>query len=178
VTGAWKLIVALAAALGVGTCVALGFLAVALFVPQQGTLQVLDTAASERDVLTGDFGSMSSDVQMENARFLGMYENTKYFAAPSAYSEASFCLIAVAVMEDGGWEAACGELIDGRDVLTYVWDADGREVVLVPDQFDKGMLEVEGWVSVHQNVMVQVDPDAPREFSDERDDVEPYPVRA
>lgn len=152
---AWKFVVVLAAAVGVGTCVALGFLWTALFIAQPGTLYVLERASSERDMPAGDYATLADDARMEGVRFLGTYHNTNYFAAPSAYDEASFCLIAEPVVEDGVWEAACDRLLDGRDVLASVAGPEGRLAVLVPDQFDHGTLEADGWVSVHQNLLVE-----------------------
>jgi hypothetical protein len=154
VTGTWKLAIAFAALVGVGTCVALGFLLAAMFMIQPGSLQVLDRAPSDQDMPASDYASLE-DARMEGARFLGTYSNSNYYAAPSTYDESSFCLITEPVFEDGGWEATCNRLIDGRDVLTSISDLEGRWVILVPDQFDHGELEAEGWISVHQNLLVQ-----------------------
>lgn len=154
VTRTWKLIIAFATVVGIGTCVALGFLWAALFVVQPGSLQVLDTAPADQDVPAGDYASLT-DARMEGARFLGTYSNSNYFAAPSTYDENSFCLITEPVADDGVWEATCNRLIDGRGVLTSISDTEGRWAILVPDQFDHGELEAEGWVSVHRNLLVQ-----------------------
>lgn len=155
VTRTWKLIIAFATVVGVGTCVALGFLWAALFVVQPGSLQVLDTAPADQDVPAGDYASLTTDARMEGARFLGTYSNSNYFAAPSTYDDNSFCLITEPVADDGVWEATCNRLIDGRGVLTSISDTEGRWAILVPDQFDHGELEAEGWVSVHRNLLVQ-----------------------
>jgi hypothetical protein len=155
VTGTWKAVVALAAVVGLGTCVGLGFLWAALFIAQPATLAVLDRASSAQDVPAGDFTSLAGDVLTEGSRFLGTYHNSNYFAAPSAHDETSVCIITEPVVGLGEWEANCGRLIDGRDVLTSVRDAEGRPAVLVADQFDHGKLEAEGWVSVHGNLLVQ-----------------------
>lgn len=160
-TRPWKLAVALAVVVGLGTCVALGFLWMALFVPQPGTLQVLDRAASDSDVLAGDYASLTVDVQMENVRFLGTYHNSNYFVAPSVDGgETRFCLITEPVVEDGVWEVSCARLIDGRNVVVHVLDPEGRKAALVPDQFDNGMLEADGWIPVHKNLLVQPKPTA------------------
>lgn len=154
VTGTWKLAIAFAAVVGVGTWVALGFLLATLFIAQPGSLEVLDRAPSEQDVPAGDYATLE-DARMEGARFLGTYSNTNYFAAPSTYDRNSFCLITESVMDYQEWEATCNRMVDGRDVLTSISDLEGRWAVLVPDQFDHGQLEAEGWVSVHQNLLVQ-----------------------
>ncbi|MEW9872721.1 hypothetical protein [Arthrobacter sp. HS15c] len=154
VTRTWQLIIAFAAAAGVGTCVALGFLWAAMFVAQPGSLEVLDRAATDQDMPVSDYASLE-DARMEGARFLGTYSNSNYYAAPSTYDRNSFCLITESVADDGVWEATCNRLIDGRDVVTSISDLEGRWVILVPDQFDHGELEAEGWVSVHQNLLVQ-----------------------
>jgi hypothetical protein len=159
-TPPWKLAVAFAVLVGLGTWVGLGFLWMVLFVPQPGTLQVLDRAASDRDVLAGDYASLSVDLQMENVRFLGTYQNSNYFVAPSVDGDARFCLITEPVVEDGVWEVSCARLIDGRDVVVQVSDPEGRRAVLVPDQFDNGMLEADGWIPVHKNLLVQPKPTA------------------
>ncbi|MDR7160138.1 hypothetical protein [Arthrobacter sp. BE255] len=153
-TATWKLIIASAAVFGVGTCVALGFLWAAMFVTQPGSLEVLDRAPVDQDMPVSDYASLE-DARMEGARFLGTYGNSNYYAAPSTYDRNSFCLITEAVADDGVWEATCNRLIDGRDVVTSISDLEGRWVILVPDQFDHGELEAEGWVSVHQNLLVQ-----------------------
>ena len=154
VSGTWKMAIAFAAIVGVGTCVALGFLLAAMFVVQPGSLQVLDRAPSDQDMPAGDYTSLS-DARMEGARYLGTYSNSNYFAAPSTYDRNSFCLITEPVMDSDEWEATCNRMVDGRDVLTSISDLEGRWAVLVPDQFDHGELEAEGWVSVHQNLLVQ-----------------------
>jgi hypothetical protein len=153
-TGTWKLVIALAAVVGVGTWVALGFLWAAVFIAQPGSLQVLDQAPSDQDVPAGDYVTLE-DVRMEGARFLGTYSNSTYYAAPSTYDRNSFCLITEPVMDNDSWEANCDRMIDGRDVLTSISDVEGRWAVLVPDQFDHAQLEAEGWVSLHQNLLVQ-----------------------
>jgi hypothetical protein len=135
--------------------VALGFLWSALFIPQPGSLTVLDRVASHQDVMVGDYGPVARDMRTEDARFLGTYHNSDYFVAPGTYDETTICLITKSVVDDGVWAANCGFLIDGRDMLTNVSDAEGRMGVLVPDQFDHRTLEAEGWVSVHQNLLVQ-----------------------
>jgi hypothetical protein len=154
VSGNWKLAIAFAAVVGVGTCVALGFLLAAMFIAQPGSLQVLDRPPSEQDMPGGDYVSME-DARMEGARFLGTYSDSSYFAAPSNYDRNSFCLIAEPVMDNDEWRATCNRMIDGRDVLTSISDPEGRWAVLVPDQFDHSQLEADGWVSVHQNLLVQ-----------------------
>ena len=154
VTATWKLVIAFAAVAGVGTCVALGFLWAAMFLAQPGSLEVLDRAPIDQDMPVSDYASLE-DARMEGARFLGTYSNSNYYAAPSTYDRNSFCLITESVADDDVWEATCNRLIDGRDVVTSISDLEGRWVILVPDQFDHGELEAEGWVSVHQNLLVQ-----------------------
>lgn len=106
VTGTWKLAIAFAAVVGVGTCVALGFLWAALFIAQPGSLQVLDRAPSDQDVPAGDYASLA-DARMEGARYLGTYSNSNYFSAPSTYDRNSFSLITEPVADDNVWEATC-----------------------------------------------------------------------
>jgi hypothetical protein len=76
--------------------------------------------------------------------------------APDRLDSTGFCLITERVLADGGWNASCGQLIDGRDALTSLSDAEGRLIVLVPDQFDHRPLEADGWVTVHTNLLVEV----------------------
>ena len=154
-TRAWKLIIASAAVAGTGTCVALGFLWAAVFIPQPGTVHVLDRAPSDQDMPAGDYASLAGDVRLEDSRFLGSYNNSNYFVTPVADDEDAFCLLTEPVIGDGLWEFACNTMIDGRYVLTSISDMEGRWAVLVPDQFDHAGLEADGWVSVHQNLLVQ-----------------------
>lgn len=155
-TRGWKLIIALAAAVGLGTWVGLAFLWSALFLAQPGTLDVLQRAPTEQDVLAGDYSDLEREVWLEDVRYLGEYNNSNYFVAPDRLDSTGFCLITERVLADGGWNASCGQLIDGRDALTSLSDAEGRLVVLVPDQFDHRPLEADGWVTVHTNLLVEV----------------------
>ncbi|MBT2530757.1 hypothetical protein J7E83_01185 [Arthrobacter sp. ISL-48] len=152
-TGTWKLVIAFAAVLGVGTCVALGFFS-AMFIVQPGTLDVLNRAGSEQDVLTGEYSKTAGHVEPENARFLAMYGNTNYYASPSSDAKRTFCLVAEPVNGGGSWRASCAPLVDGRDEVTRLSDPSGREALLVPDQFDKHDLEAGGWVSIHKNLLI------------------------
>ena len=155
-TRGWKLIIALAAAVGLGTWVGLAFLWSALFLAQPGTLDVLEQAPTDQDVLAGDYSDLEQEVWLEDVRYLGEYNNSNYFVAPDRLDSTGFCLITERVLADGGWNASCGQLIDGRDALTSLSDAEGRLVVLVPDQFDHRPLEADGWLTVHTNLLVEV----------------------
>lgn len=155
-TRGWKLIIALAAAVGLGTWVGLAFLWSALFLAQPGTLDVLERAPTDQDVLAGDYSDLEREVWLEDVRYLGEYNNSNYFVAPDRLDSTGFCLITERVLADGGWNASCGQLIDGRDALTSLSDAEGRLVVLVPDQFDHRPLEADGWLTVHTNLLVEV----------------------
>lgn len=59
------------------------------------------------------------------------------------------------------WEA-CDYIPDGRDIMVDVQDPDGRDIIFVPDQFDHGPLERDGWVTLHRNLLIMPLADPPQ----------------
>lgn len=148
----WRLVIALSAVVGAGTCVALGLLYAHFFIAQVGTMTVLERPATERDVL--EVGSVAgAEAEIASARFLAIYEYTDYYAAKSVSAD-DVRVVGQAITTGDYWEF-CEKLADGRDVAGYVAGPDGRNVALVPDQFDHGQLEPDGWVTLHHNLMIQ-----------------------
>lgn len=152
-SGYWRGIIALAAMVGVAVCIGLGFLWATLFMTVPGSVSVLDRAATGQDTLA-DRHSTKGSARLDAARFLATYENTSYYAAPGAAGADDYCLIAEPAPMDT-YREACAKMVDGRDWLALLSDPDGRNVILVPDQFDAPAIEEEGWVALHRNLMVQ-----------------------
>jgi hypothetical protein len=148
----WRLVVALSAVVGIGTCVALGLLYAHFFIVQAGTMAVLERPATERDVL--DINAVAGgEAEVASARFLAIYEYTDYYATQGASAD-DVCLVGQAITTGDYWEL-CETMADSREVIGFVAGPDGRNVALVPDQFDHGQLEADGWVTLHQNLLVQ-----------------------
>lgn len=148
----WRRIIVLSAFVGIGTCAALGFVYVHFFVVHFGTMAVLERPATERDVV-GVNRMKDGEARLESARFLAAYESTDYYAAKGS-SDEDFCLVGKALSTGDYWEV-CRKMSDGRDAVAYVMGPDGRHVALVPDQLDHAALEADGWVTIHDNLMIQ-----------------------
>ena len=148
----WKLIIALAAAVGVGTCVGLGFIYSHFFIVDFGTVRVLERPATERDMPAANRAA-DGEARIDSARFLATYESTTYYVAKGS-TDSSFCILGKGSYSDDYWEL-CRKMGDGRDPVVQVSGPDGRNVVLVPDQFNHRELEADGWVTIHDNVMIQ-----------------------
>jgi hypothetical protein len=148
----WKIVIALAAAAGAGTCVALGFLFAHFFIANPGTVAVLDRPATDQDAV-GVTRTADGEANIENARFLANYDSTAFYVAPGLMKE-DFCLVAKGSWEEDTYWELCGKMIDGRDQLIHVQNPDGKGVILAPDQLDHKKLEADGWVTLHDNLMI------------------------
>lgn len=149
----WKLIILLAAMVGAGACVGLGFLYAHFFIVQPGTLAVLEQPAGGRDTLSSP-RDPGGEADTESARFLATYEDINYYVSPGG-STGEYCLLSTAPWDAETYWEACEELRDGRDHLVYVEDDDGRGALLVPDQFDHKPMEDDGWLTLHPNLLIQ-----------------------
>lgn len=97
-------------------------------------------------------------------RLLASYESMTYYAAPGTTSGV-VCLVGKYAWDEASYWEACDYLRDGRDPVAEVQDPDDRDILFVPDQFDHGPLERQGWVTLHRNLLIQplVEPPQPPE---------------
>lgn len=149
----WKLIIALAATVGVCTCAVLGLLYLHFFVGTPGTVEVLERQLTKQDAIPA-LQDEEGDAEIRETRFLASYESISYYAAPGIMPGVA-CLVGKSPWDDDWsyWEA-CNGIRDGRDVLVDVQSPDGRDVIFVPDQFDHNPLERDGWVTLHRNLLI------------------------
>jgi len=156
----WKLIIALSAAVGVGTCAVLGFVYVQFFMPVPGTVDVLARQLTKQDAVLA-IQDEEGEARIGESRFLASYESVTYYAAPGKTSGVA-CLVLKAAWDDRlSYGEACNAVGDGRDPLVDIPDVDGSDVLFVPDQFDHRRMEQEGWVTLHRNLLVHPQGGAP-----------------
>lgn len=157
----WKLVITLAAIVGVSTCAVLGLIYVHFFVGTPATVDVLERQLTKQDAIPA-IQDEEGDAKIGEARFLASYEDISYYAAPGMISGVA-CLVGKSPWDDywSYWEA-CSEIRDGRDVLVQVQDPDSRGIMFVPDQFDHSPLEREGWVTLHRNLLILPLSDTPQ----------------
>ncbi|MDP9985315.1 hypothetical protein [Arthrobacter sp. FW306-07-I] len=150
----WKLTITLAAIVGTGTCVVLGFIYVHFFVGVPGTVEVLERQLTKQDAVHA-IQDDEGDAEIRESRFLASYESTSYYAAPGIDPGVA-CLVVTSPWDDerSYWEM-CHEVRDGRDVLVGIQDPDSRDVLFVPDQFDHAPLERDGWMTLHRNLLIR-----------------------
>lgn len=149
----WKLMVTLAAVLGVGTCAGLGLIYVHFFVGTPGTVEVLERQLTKSDAVPARQDEEGEAVIGES-RLLASYESMTYYAAPGTTSGV-VCLVGKYAWDEASYWEACDYLRDGRDPVAEVQDPDDRDILFVPDQFDHGPLERQGWVTLHRNLLIQ-----------------------
>ncbi|MFE8887888.1 hypothetical protein ACFYLX_18770 [Pseudarthrobacter enclensis] len=149
----WRLMITLAAVVGVGTCAVLGLLYMRFAMTVPGTVDVLERQLTGQDAVPA-IQDEDGEARLGESRFLAAYESMSYYAAPGPLPGV-VCLVGKYPYDDeyNYWEA-CNGLGDGRDILVEVPDPDNRTVILVPDQFDHGPLERDGWVTLHRNLLV------------------------
>ena len=121
----WKLVITLAAVVGVSTCAVLGLIYVHFFVGTPATVDVLERQLTKQDAIPA-IQDEEGDAKIGEARFLASYEDISYYAAPGMISGVA-CLVGKSPWDDywSYWEA-CSEIRDGRDVLVQVQDPDSR----------------------------------------------------
>ena len=157
----WKLIITLAAMVGVGTCAVLGFIYVNFFAAVPGTVEVLERQLTKQDAVHA-IQDDEGDAEIRESRFLASYDSTSYYAAPGMVPGVA-CLVVKSPWDDerSYWEM-CNEVHDGRDILVGIQDPDSRDVLFVPDQFDHSPLERDGWVTLHRNLLILPLTEAPQ----------------
>jgi len=143
----WKLIITLAAVVGVGTCAVLGFLYVKFFVPVPGTVEVLEWQLTKQDAVHA--------IQDEDG------DAMTYYVVPGIVPGV-VCLVGEYPYDEYNYWEACNSIGDGRDILVEVPDPGNRTVVFVPDQFDHSPLERDGWVTLHRNLLILPLTEAPQ----------------
>ncbi len=148
----WKLVIALAALVGTGTCVTLWALYDHFLAVHPGTVSVLERPAGDRDAV-GLPRITPGEADIDQARFLATYEATTFYASPGTTSE-DYCVVVKTTYDSRWYWESCGTMFDGRHQLATVSDAQGRYAILVPDQFDHKSWEAEGWVTVHPNLLI------------------------
>ena len=156
----WKLIITLAAVVGVGTCAVLGFLYVKFFVPVPGTVEVLERQLTKLDAVHA-IQDEDGDARIGESRLLAEYESMTYYAAPGMVPGV-VCLVGKYPYDEHNYWEACNSIGDGRDILVEVPDPGNRTVVFVPDQFDHRELERDGWVTLHRNLLILPLAEAPQ----------------
>ena len=149
----WKLVITLAAFVGVSTCAVLGFIYVHFFVGTPATVEVLERQLTEQDAVPA-VQDDEGEAAIREGRYLASYESVSYYAAPGVVPGVA-CLVVKSPWDDetSYWEA-CNEVRDGRDILVGVQDPGSRDILFVPDQFDHRPLEQDGWVTLHRNLLI------------------------
>lgn len=148
----WKLIITLSAVVGVGTCAGLWLIYTHFLMATPGTMAVLERQLTKSDAIPA-IQDEDGEAVIRESRKLASYESMTYYAAPARTSGVA-CLVGKYDLDQVSYWEACDYIPDGRDILAKVQDPDGRDVLFVPDQFDHGPMERDGWVTLHRNLLV------------------------
>ncbi|MDQ0768063.1 hypothetical protein QF031_000812 [Pseudarthrobacter defluvii] len=149
----WKLVITLAAVVGMGTCAGLWALYDHFLAVHPGSVAVLQQPAAERDAVRLQ-RITPGEADIDKARFLATYDTTTFYATPGESPE-DYCVVVKPTYDSRWYWESCGTMFDGRDQLAAATDQQGRYAILVPDQFDHKSWEAEGWVTVHPNLLIQ-----------------------
>lgn len=140
--------------LGLGLAVVAVGLAVFQYGPWETrpTLRVLGKAATAGDVVTANY-SLYGGIDTESARYLGTRSGSKVFVATrDANGEEIICLLIEAGEAPGLPIAGCAGMVSAHDPIVTMSDQAGRELTLVPDQYDTNELQAAGWTKISDNL--------------------------
>lgn len=118
-------------------------------------LKVLDRAAADEDAVTADY-SLYGGINTDSARYLGTRAGSKIFVATrDVHDEEIICLLVEpgdAPGPPGAGCAGCAGMISASDPIVTLSDQAGRELTLVPDQYDTNELQAAGWTKISDNL--------------------------
>ncbi|ACL41360.1 hypothetical protein Achl_3403 [Pseudarthrobacter chlorophenolicus A6] len=116
------------------------------------TLKVLERAASSDDVVTANF-SLYGGIHTESARYLGTRAGSKIFVSTrDANGEEIICLLIEPGDTASPPAAGCAGMRSGHEPIVTLSDQAGRELTLVPDQYDTNELQAIGWTKISDNL--------------------------
>lgn len=115
-------------------------------------IQALDRPAASEDSLPSDI-DLSDPINTESSRFLVTHERVRYYVATTNDS-ADGCIIAVPSETGPDWFAGCGLLGAADVIVTASRNSGHTAATLVRDDADTRALEAEGWIRIHDNVLV------------------------
>lgn len=148
----WKLVITLSAVVGLGTCAGLWLIYANFLTGTPGTVEVLERQLTKSDAIPA-VQEEDGEAVIGETRLLASYESMTYYAAPARTSGVA-CLVGKYAFDQVSYWEACDYIPDGRDIMVDVQDPDGRDIIFVPDQFDHGPLERDGWVTLHRNLLI------------------------
>lgn len=115
-------------------------------------IQALERQASPADVLPEAI-ELADPINRESSRLVTTHEQVQYFVA-TANDSADGCIIVVPQGADPEWFAGCG-LLGANDMIVTASMTPGSKVVtLVRDDADTRALESEGWMRIHDNILI------------------------
>ncbi|MFE8887889.1 hypothetical protein ACFYLX_18775 [Pseudarthrobacter enclensis] len=116
------------------------------------TLKVLDRAAAAEDAVTADY-SLYGGINTDSARYLGTRAGSKIFVATrDVHGEEIICLLVEPGDAPGPPGAGCAGMMSASDPIVTLSDQAGRELTLVPDQYDTNELQAAGWTKISDNL--------------------------
>lgn len=115
-------------------------------------LAAFDRRGAAEDKMPEGITFEGTDVRTDSARLLAAKDGVKYFAAKNEGSHEA-CLVIVPEANSSLSVAGCGSFSRGGAVVR-VGSAAGVSAVLVADDAGTGRRQSEGWVQVHDNVLI------------------------
>uniref|UniRef100_UPI0040341EC5 hypothetical protein n=1 Tax=Glutamicibacter sp. AOP38-B1-38 TaxID=3457680 RepID=UPI0040341EC5 len=115
-------------------------------------IQALDEQFASEDALPAAV-DLGDAIDRESSRHLTTHEQVRYFVAASPDSSLG-CIIVVPPGADPHWFSGCSSLGATDVIMTASTPPSGLAASLVRDDADTRELESEGWIRIHDNVLV------------------------